>query len=275
MSGARVFLMRRIALFSDVHGNLVALDAVLDDIAASGIEEVYCLGDLVGYGPDPAGVVSRIRSLGIPTIRGNYDEGVGTRRGECGCYYATEQARADGAASYAFTDSALDDVDHAWLAALPTEIRFEHERARVLLAHGSPRKINEYLLPDRADAQLVRLADQASADIVCIGHIHIPYHRAMTAADGRTVHYVSSGSVGKPKDGDPRAGWVELVLGAEADVDAACPDDAAAGPVGTPNGERVWLGAVVHRVPYDVERVAQAVVAAGLPTTLAQALKTG
>ena len=84
---------------------------------------------------------------------------------------------------------------------------------RVLLAHGSPRKINEYLLLDREDKQLSRLADQAEADVVCIGHIHIPYHRSMTATDGRTVHYVSSGSVGKPKDGDPRAGWVELVIG--------------------------------------------------------------
>jgi predicted phosphodiesterase len=267
--------MRRIALFSDVHANLAALDAVLDDIATAGLAEVYCLGDLVGYGPDPAGVVARIRSLGIPTIQGNYDEGVGNRRGECGCYYATEQAKADGAASYAFTDGALDDTDHAWLAGLPSEIRFAHGGVRVLLTHGSPRKVNEYLLPDRTDAQLARLADAAEADVVCIGHIHIPYHRVMTAADGRTVHYVSSGSVGKPKDGDPRAGWVEIVLGSEADVRAACPDDHAAGPAGSPRGEQTWLGAVVHRVAYDVESVARAVVRAGLPPTLAEALRSG
>lgn len=267
--------MRRIALFSDVHANLVALEAVLANIDAAGLTEVYCLGDLVGYGPDPSGVVERIRSLGIPTIRGNYDEGVGTRRGECGCYYATEQAKADGAASYTFTDKALDDADHEWLATLPTEIRLEHESARILLTHGSPRKINEYLLLDRQDAQLVRLAEQAEADVVCIGHIHIPYHRVMTAEDGRGIHYVSSGSAGKPKDGDPRAGWVELVLGTKAEVNKACPDDHAAGPVGTPGGKRVWLGATVHRVDYDIEQVARAVVAAGLPARLAEALRTG
>lgn len=267
--------MRRIALFSDVHANIIALDVVLDDITASSIEEVYCLGDLVGYGPDPAGVVERIRALGIPTIRGNYDEGIGTRRGECGCYYATDQAKADGAASYTFTDEALDEADHEWLATLPTEMRLEHESARILLAHGSPRKINEYLLLDRQDAQLARLADQAAADVVCIGHIHIPYHRVLTADDGRAIHYVSSGSAGKPKDGDPRAGWVELVLGTKAEVNAACPDDHSAGPVGVPGGERVWLGTIVHRVAYDVERVAQAVVAFGLPPALAEALRTG
>ena len=267
--------MRRVALFSDIHANTMALDAVLADIASTEVEEVYCLGDLVGYGPDPSGVVERIRTLGIPTIRGNYDEGIGTRRGECGCYYATDQAKADGAASYEFTDGALDDTDHEWLAALPTEIRLEHEGVRILLAHGSPRKINEYLLLDRQDAQLVRLAVQAATDVVCIGHIHIPYHRVMTAEDGRIIHYASSGSVGKPKDGDPRAGWVELVLGTKAEVNGACPDDHAAGPVGSPDAERVWLGAKVHRVDYDIEQVAQAVVAAGLPPRLAEALRVG
>jgi predicted phosphodiesterase len=270
--------VRRIALFSDVHANLVALDAVLDDIGAKGNAEVYCLGDLVGYGPDPSGVVARIRGLGIPTIRGNYDEGIGTRRGECGCYYATDQAKADGAASYTFTDAALDDADHEWLAALQTEIRIEHGGVRLLLAHGSPRKINEYLLLDRQNTQLARLADQASADVVCIGHIHIPYHRALRADDGRDVHYVSSGSAGKPKDGDPRAGWVELVLGTHVEVTAACGEDAAAGPAGmpvTPGDEPVWLGVVVHRVPYDVEQVAAAIIAAGLPPTLAEALRAG
>ncbi|MGA8892626.1 MAG: metallophosphoesterase family protein, partial [Anaeromyxobacteraceae bacterium] len=131
------------------------------------------MGDLVGYGPDPAAVVDRVRSLGIPTVRGNYDDGIGNRRGECGCYYATDEARADGAASYAFTDAALNDADHAWLAALPDELRFEAGGLRVLLVHGSPRKINEYLLLDRPETQLVRLAEQAGADVVCIGHIHI------------------------------------------------------------------------------------------------------
>ena len=136
--------MRRFALISDIHGNLPALDAALADIETHGLgSATYCLGDLVGYGPDPAGVIERIRSLDISTIRGNYDDGVGNRRGECGCYYVTDQAKQDGAASYVFTDAALSDADHEWLASLPDEIRLEVEGLRVLLAHGSPRKINE------------------------------------------------------------------------------------------------------------------------------------
>ena len=262
--------MRRIALFSDVHANTLALDAVLADIERAGIGEIYCLGDLVGYGPDPAGVVDCVRELRIPTIRGNYDDGIGNRRGGCGCYYVTEQAKADGAASYAFTDAALDDADHEWLAALPDDIRLEHDGVRVLLAHGSPRKINEYLLLDREDEQLARLADQAEADVVCVGHVHIPYHRMMTASDSRVVHYVSSGSVGKPKDGDPRAGWAELLLGSEWPVRERAPADDAAAMAAMGD---TWVGVVVHRVEYDLEAVADAVVAAGLPDTLAEALR--
>jgi predicted phosphodiesterase len=261
--------MRRIALFSDVHGNLPALDAVLTDIGAEGITEVYCLGDLVGYGPDPAGVVERIRGLGIPTIRGNYDDGIGNRRGECGCYYATEEAKADGAASYVFTDVALDDRDHAWLAALPDDMRLAEGDVRIQLAHGSPRKINEYLRPDRKDDQLARLADRVGADVVCVGHIHIPYHRTLVADDSRRVHYVSSGSAGKPKDGDPRACWVELAFGAQADI-AAATNDGAAGPAGATG---TWLGVAVHRASYDIDSVVNAMRAVGLPVSLADALR--
>jgi predicted phosphodiesterase len=245
--------VHRFALFSDVHGNLPALDAVLADIASCGLgDDVYCLGDLVGYGPDPSGVIARMRAAGIPTIRGNYDDGVGSRRGQCGCYYATDQAREDGAASYAFTDAALSDADHDWLATLPDSLRLEADGLRVLLAHGSPRKINEYLLPDRTDEFLVPLAERASADVVCVGHVHLPYHRVLTGTDGHRIDYVSSGSVGKPKDGDPRAGWVEVTLGGAARVSVA-----------------------VHRVAYDVEAVAAAMEATGLPPRLAEALRLG
>ncbi len=280
--------MRRIALFSDIHGNPPALDAVLDDMAAAGFgegSERYCLGDLVGYGPDPGGVVARVRGLGVPAVVGNYDDGVAARRGQCGCYYATEQAKRDGEASYEFTERALGEEDAAWLLALPQHLWLEHEGAALLLTHGSPRRINEYLLLDRTDAQLARLAVEAGAQAVAHGHIHIPYHRSfdasvaerarlrgastVSAVEGR-IHYVSSGSVGKPKDGDPRACWVEVVLGSEDEVRDAAPDDPAAGPLGS---TQAWLGVVVHRVAYDVEAVARAMAEAGLPETLADALR--
>lgn len=261
--------MRRIALFSDVHGNLSALDAVLADIGRTGIEERYCLGDLVGYGPDPAGVIERVRREGIPTIRGNYDDGIGKRRGGCGCYYATRTAELDGEASYDFTEAAVGDDDRAWLAGLADDIRLTINGVRVLLSHGSPRKINEYLLPDRSDEQLARLADAAETDVACVGHVHIPYHRALLGADGRLIHYISAGSVGKPKDGDPRACWVELAFGSRGDVRAAFNDEAA-GPAGRSD---LWIAIEIHRADYDLDAVVAAMAAAGLPDALGEALK--
>lgn len=246
--------MKRLALLSDVHGNLAALDAALKDIARQGIaggRSVYCLGDLVGYGPDPSGVVARMRETGIRTVRGNYDDGIGHRRGGCGCFYPTDEARADGEASYTYTDQAVSEEDRAWLSKLPTEIRFEVGDMRVLLTHGSPRKINEYLLPDRTDDLLARLADLAGADVICVGHVHIPYHRVVAGADGRRIDYVSVASTGKPKDGDWRAGWTELEILLDGTVEAT-----------------------VHHVEYDVDAVAEQMLAVGLPARLAEALRS-
>lgn len=257
--------MRRVALYSDIHGNTHALDAVYSDMSRVGVTERVCLGDLVGYGADPVGVIRRVQESGDVVVQGNYDRGVGGRLGECGCYYATDEARSNGAASYAFTEAAVGDADAAWLAGLSSDYRLEHMGARVLLCHGSPRKVNEYLLPDRTDKQLARLAAEAGSDLVCVGHVHVPYHR--TVAPG--VHYVSSGSVGKPKDGDPRACWVELVIGSEAEASAT--GDPVAGPLG-PGG--AWLGVTIHRVAYDVEAAASAVLAAGLPHALSDALRS-
>lgn len=262
--------LRRIALFSDIHGNLVALDAVLADVARAGVREMYCLGDLVGYGPDPEGVIDRVKALGIPTILGNYDEGVGNRRGECGCYYGSEQGRRDGTASYSFTDRAVDDEHAAWLAALPKALGFEERGARVLLVHGSPRKINEYLLPERTDEQLARLAEAAGADVVCVGHVHVPYHRMLQGSQG-TVHYVSAGSVGKPKDRDPRACWVELLLGTADEVMAGTPEHARATSAGA---TETWVAAIIHRVDYAIDDVQRQMLRAGLPPTLAAALRS-
>ncbi|MHB9003488.1 MAG: metallophosphoesterase family protein [Coriobacteriia bacterium] len=281
--------MRRIAVFSDIHANLAALDAVLDDMDAAGIAECYCLGDLIGYGPDPGGVIARIRDAVVPTIPGNYDEGVASRRGDCGCYYATDEARADGDASYRFTNDLLTQADADWLLSLPGQIRLTEGGASILLTHGSPRKINEYLLLDRAEAQLARLAAQAGADVVCHGHVHLAFHRSFAVAydvagsdadsgapadarQPRIVHYVSSGSVGKPKDGDPRAAWVEMIFAPENAVRAAAPDDAAAARVGE---IELWLGTVVHRVAYDIDATVAAMDAAGLPARLGAALRTG
>ena len=114
-------MVEQLALFSDVHGNRPALEAVLADIEARGISRVHCLGDLVGHGPDPNGVIDLVRERGIPSLLGNYDEGVGWDRGECGCVYPNEEAKKVGKDSYAFTAANVTKGRKTFLRCLPRE----------------------------------------------------------------------------------------------------------------------------------------------------------
>ena len=122
--------MTTVAVFSDVHGNLTALQAVLADVRAHAVDRVYCLGDLVGYGPDPNGVIDTVREEGIPTIMGNYDEGVGFDLGHCGCFYPDAEAKRIGAASYEFTSRTVTAERKTYLRELPRELRLEIDGLR-------------------------------------------------------------------------------------------------------------------------------------------------
>jgi putative phosphoesterase len=194
-----------IAIISDIHGSLPALEAVLDDLAKRPHDQTYCLGDLVGYGAFPNEVVERIRSEGIPTVMGNYDDGVGFDRDDCGCAYQHEDEKARGQESLMWTRATTTAENKRFLRELVPEIRFEAEGKRILLVHGSPRKMNEYLFEDRGESSFQRLAASSNADIIVFGHTHKPYVKEV---DG--VRFVNAGSVGKPKDGDWRACYVLL-----------------------------------------------------------------
>jgi len=196
----------RAAIFSDIHGNLPALDAVLNDIETqSGIDRMYCLGDLVGYGPFPNEVVDRIRRTGIPTLMGNYDDGIGFERGDCGCAYKTDGDTLLGDQSVAWTAAQVTPETTAFLRTLLPEVRIEMNDRRILRVHGSPCRINEYLFEDRPLASFQRIAADADADVIAFGHTHIPYTKLV---DG--VLFVNVGPVGKPKDGDRRACYALL-----------------------------------------------------------------
>lgn len=234
----------RLAVFSDIHGNLHALEAVLADIDQQSPDAVYCLGDLVGYGAFPNEVIALVRERGIPTLMGNYDDGVGHDRDDCGCAYTTASARALGDLSLHWTRERVTPMNKAALCRLLPSIRLEHAGQRLLLVHGSPRKLNEYVYADRPAASLERVARSADADILVFGHTHLPYVQQVAG-----VWLVNDGSVGKPKDGDPRAAYALLDLGASL--------------------------AVTHRrVPYDVQAAAAAVRASGLPEHFADLLIT-
>ena len=175
--------METLALFSDVHGNLTALEAVLADIRLRGVREIYCLGDLVGYGADPNGVIDLIRGAGIQSILGNYDEGVAWETGDCGCFYRDDEARKVGEASYAFTVAAVKPGNKAFLRELPRELHVALAGKKVHLVHGSPRRINEYLLQDRDERTYERLASMEKDDVLAFGHT---YQRPGTECTGRS-----------------------------------------------------------------------------------------
>jgi len=231
-----------VALFSDIHGNIPALNAVLDEIDRRAPDAVYCLGDLVGYGASPNEVVETIRTRAIPTIMGNYDDGVGFDREECGCAYTREDDRVRGDASLKWTRAKVTDDNKRFLQQLAPQLRIGIGARRVLLVHGSPRRMNEYLFEDRPESSFQRLAEGSEADLIAFGHTHKPYVKAVGG-----VTFLNIGSVGKPKDGDPRA-CVALVTESTTEF---------------------------VRVPYDIATAAAAIRATTLPEQFARDIETG
>jgi putative phosphoesterase len=255
-------LVPNLALISDIHGNRPALEAVLADIDRREVQATYCLGDIVGYGPDPNGVIDLLRERRIPSLAGNYDDGVGWERGECGCFYATAEAKRIGEASYAFTVAEVTQDRKAILRDLPTEMHITLDGVRLHLVHGSPRKINEYLLRDRDERTFARLAEAEQDDVLVFGHTHDSWHRMVGG-----VLFVNVGSVGRPKDGDPRAMYAVLsVMGGSSVED---------GSASAPEGPAIPVSVEPVRLAYDVEATARAMEDVGLPAALAEALRLG
>jgi putative phosphoesterase len=255
----------KIAFFSDIHANLPALESVLEDLDRQSPDFVYCLGDLVGYNIWPNEVIAEIRKRGIPTIAGNYDEGVGIGSDDCGCAYKTEEEKARGVVSISYTNEVVGNAERGYLRMLPRQMRLEFqnggETLQLLMAHGSPRKINEYLFEDRPEHSLMRIMEEAHADILLVGHTHKPYHRVLQyTIEGKAAyrHVINLGSVGKPKDGDPRACYVVMTLGPRL----------SAFDAGSVEVE-------FRRVEYDVEKAAKAVEGSILPDEFADMLRKG
>jgi putative phosphoesterase len=230
-------------VITDIHGNLAALEAVLEWIDSEGIERLYCGGDLVGYGAYPNEVCALIEERGIPTIYGNYDYAIARDLDDCGCAYVTEHDRELGQQSVAWTLEHTDQRAKDFMRELPFDLSFNVGPTSVHLVHGSPRKVNEYLFEDKPASLYERLAAGEDAQTLVFGHTHKPWVR-----EYGDVLFVNCGSVGKPKDGDARAGFAIL-------------DDVG----GT-------LDVTIERVEYDAEAAARDVAAAGLPTEYADKL---
>jgi len=244
-----------IALLSDVHANRPALEAVLADIAGrDGISATYHLGDLVGYAPWPDETVALLREAEIAGIAGNYDSTVATDYKHCGCKYEDPRQEELSHLSYDWTRRHVSGETKRFLGTLPfrLDVRIPggHQAGSTLiLVHGTPTLNTVYWTEDRPDSFCLKMAGIAGAkagDVIAFGHTHKPWHRVIEG-----IHFVNTGSVGRPKDGDWRAGYVLL------DVDAS-----------EPRPE-------VVRVEYDLERAMRGIRESELPDEFAEYLRTG
>lgn len=223
----------RIALISDLHANTVALDAVLADAAAAGVDRVVCLGDIVSLGPDPRETIARLRDAGIPCIQGNHDPLAPNPP----CLADLEN----------WCESRLTAEELAWLRALPLELEIPLDESTTLLCvHGSPRSFDEQVLASTSDEELgVMLASHPAAVTVC-GHTHVQLMRRL-----RDRLVVNVGSVGMPFEeayhgtGEPRVlPWAEYAI------------------VSYEDGR---LGVDLRRVPFEFEAFAERVRRSGMP----------
>lgn len=243
------------ALISDIHSNLPALEAVLADIdGREDVGAIYHLGDLVGYAPWPDETAALLRERRIPGIAGNYDSTVATDYKHCGCKADSPRGEELSHVSYEWTRSHVSRETKRDLGELPFRIDLRpmgghKSRPHIILVHGTPTLNTLYWTEDRPDSFCTKMAQAAGAkegDLIAFGHTHKPWHRAVEG-----IHFLNTGSVGKPKDGDWRAGYV-LVEAAE-EIEAV---------------EFV-------RVEYDLERATQGIAQSELPDEFADQLRAG
>ncbi len=263
----------KLAVISCIHGNIEALDAVLADIDTQKAEEIYCLGDLVGYGPYPNEVVEKIRSLEIPSCQGCWDEDIVDGLNACECSYPSQLAEHRGHLAHEWTDKEITPEVREYLATLPITLKKDN----LCFVHGSPNSQHEYLLPSMDGFAALERVLSADADVLFCGHTHVPYERTLenaslsvkvSAVEGNgssqqktsqqetsqqfqvpLKRIINAGSVGEPRHGRPNATYVIY------DTDAA----------------QVTL----REVSYNYEKTCQAIIDKGLPPIFAWRLSQG
>jgi putative phosphoesterase len=227
----------RVAFVSDVHSNLEALEAVLDEI---GKLKVYCCGDIVGYCASPNEVVRALRDIGAVCVLGNHDQA--SLSGDVGDF----NPRAAMAAIW--TSQHISDESRAFLGSLPREVSAEIGGKRLYMTHGSPDDTMwEYVLPSTHSDLFDYYLQKVGADVMALGHTHQAFQ---WRRDGGGLVF-NPGSVGQPRTGDVRASFA--ILSVEA-------------------GE---VQLEIRQVEYDVERAAKKIVESGLPPSLASQLFSG
>jgi predicted phosphodiesterase len=241
----------RIALFSDIHANLPAFKAMLQDMDDQHPDAFYCLGDLVGYHIYPNEVIQEIRRRGIGTLKGNHDQKVEK-------LITTPNSLQEPGKNYAY--HLISQQNRDYLNTLPAHIKLEYklpsETLNLVFAHGSTRSIDEYILIDTDEKYVLDMMQEAGADLLFVGHSHKPYHRILEDNGNKFKHVVNLGSVGKPKDGDPRGCYAILTITPASSI-----------------LNKSSIQVEFRRFEYDIEASAKAIKNSLLPTEFADALR--
>lgn len=241
---------RRVAVFGGVYNNYLSLEATLAHARERGADTIYCLGDMGGFGPHPDRVFPLLRGASdVHVMQGNYDHSIGHRLDDCACGYTDPRDNHFAEVSYGYTFENTSDEHKDWLRDLPTEFRRTWSGKRVLMAHGSPRRVNEFMWESTcSDAFLGVMLAEAGADILFVTHTGIPWVRRLPS--GRLVCNV--GAIGRPANrASTEVDYALVTISAEA-VDVA-----------------------LQSVAYDHERLAVEMREEGLPEEFAETILTG
>jgi predicted phosphodiesterase len=204
-------MAEKVALLGGVYSNYLALEAAITDALGRGVESIYCLGDLGGFGPYPDRVFPILQQHDIGVVQGNYDHSVGNDLNDCQCGYTDPKDNYHAKLSYDYTYRNTSEENKRWMRGLPPEIRFQLGGHRVLLSHGSPRKTNEFLWESTTSTQFLdKLCRDYEADIICATHTGIHWHRKLTGSNW----FVNVGVIGRPENnGQPHVGYTLLERG--------------------------------------------------------------
>jgi predicted phosphodiesterase len=238
----------RIAVFGGLYSNYLALEAALRDARRRGVDTCYCLGDLGAFGPHPDRIFPLLHAHGVVCIQGNYDNSIGNGLADCQCGYTDPRDNHFARLSYAYTFANTSPANRAWMRELPAQRRLQLGRYRVLLCHGSPRKMNEFLWESTTPNHfLEHLAAAHEADVILATHTGIKWHRCL-ASDRR---FVNVGVLGRPENDGRTCVWYAVL--------EAAPE----------------LRVEFVPVAYDHERLASEMRAEALPEEFVETVLTG
>jgi predicted phosphodiesterase len=240
-------------VFGGVYSNLHALEAVLEDARAEGVQRIYCLGDVGGFGPHPDRAADLLRLSDVHCLQGNYDDSVGNGLDDCQCGYADPRDNHFAQLSYSYTLENTGATNREWMRGLKPQHRLQFGGRQLLMAHGSPRQVNEFLWESMTPPAFVRrMLDDFDCDLILVTHSGLHWSIETDASAGRGL--VNVGAIGRPANDGDRAVHYAIVSA-------------------TPSAE--GLGVEFRRVEYEWQRLASEMRAEELPAEFIETIETG